>query len=96
MKSMRCVYESVGEQDSWSHLEFSVDPLASAYGTEAQHLVQAGFATSVDLHGIFDLQLFRTSSCRNQGKANGQRRRSDLLGVTAASRGRPHTSHRMA
>ncbi len=53
--------------DSWSHLEFSVDPLASAYGTEAQHLVQAGFATSVDLHGIFDLRLLN-KLLQKQGK----------------------------
>jgi NitT/TauT family transport system substrate-binding protein len=43
--------------DAWSHLDFSIDPLASAMTTEAKHFVQAGFATSVDLHGIFDLRL---------------------------------------
>jgi NitT/TauT family transport system substrate-binding protein len=43
--------------DAWSHLTFSPDPLASAMGTEAQHLIQAGFAQTVNLHGILDLRL---------------------------------------
>ena len=43
--------------DSWAHLTFSADPLASAMSTEAQHLVQAGFASNVSLKGIFDLHL---------------------------------------
>jgi NitT/TauT family transport system substrate-binding protein len=40
---------------AWSHLQFSVDPVASAWQTEATHVVGAGLATSDSIKGIFDL-----------------------------------------
>jgi NitT/TauT family transport system substrate-binding protein len=54
--------------DSWSHLTFSVDPLASAMHTEAAHVVQAGFAQSLSLKGIFDLRLLN-QLLQQEGKA---------------------------
>ncbi len=43
-------------QTAWSHLRFTVDPVASAVQTAAQDLVRAGLASSVDIHGLFDLR----------------------------------------
>jgi NitT/TauT family transport system substrate-binding protein len=43
--------------DAWAHLVFSIDPDASSMTTEAQHVVQAGFAANLNIHGIFDLRL---------------------------------------
>ena len=43
--------------DAWSHLTFSVDPDAAAMTTEGKMVVQAGFAQSLSLKGIFDLRL---------------------------------------
>jgi NitT/TauT family transport system substrate-binding protein len=40
---------------AWSHLQFTVDPVASAWQEEATHVVQAGLATSDNIKGIFDL-----------------------------------------
>jgi NitT/TauT family transport system substrate-binding protein len=40
---------------AWSHLEFTVDPVATAWQEEATHVVQAGLATSDNIKGIFDL-----------------------------------------
>jgi len=40
---------------SWSHLQFTVDPVANAWQTEATHVVAAGLATSDNIKGIFDL-----------------------------------------
>jgi aliphatic sulfonates family ABC transporter substrate-binding protein len=40
---------------AWSHLQFTVDPVAAAWQTEATHVVQAGLATDDNIKGIFDL-----------------------------------------
>jgi NitT/TauT family transport system substrate-binding protein len=40
---------------AWSHLQFTLDPVAAAMQTEASHVVQAGLATSDNIKGIFDL-----------------------------------------
>jgi len=40
---------------AWSHLQFTEDPVASAWQTEATHVVDAGLATSDHIKGIFDL-----------------------------------------
>jgi len=40
---------------AWSHLTFSVDPLASALQTEAAHAHQVGLLTSTNLSGILDV-----------------------------------------
>jgi NitT/TauT family transport system substrate-binding protein len=40
---------------AWSHLQFKVDPVASAWQEEATHVVNAGLATSDNIKGIFDL-----------------------------------------
>jgi NitT/TauT family transport system substrate-binding protein len=40
---------------AWSHLKFTVDPVATAWQSEATHVVQAGLATSDNIKGIFDL-----------------------------------------
>jgi NitT/TauT family transport system substrate-binding protein len=40
---------------AWSHLQFTLDPVTSAWQEEATHVVQAGLATSDNIKGIFDL-----------------------------------------
>jgi len=40
---------------AWSHLQFTVDPVATAWQEEATHVVDAGLATSANIKGIFDL-----------------------------------------
>jgi NitT/TauT family transport system substrate-binding protein len=41
---------------AWSHLHFSVDPLAAALRTDAQHAAQAGLLKNSSLAGIVDLR----------------------------------------
>jgi NitT/TauT family transport system substrate-binding protein len=40
---------------AWSHLQFTLNPVASAMQIEATHVVNAGLATSAKIKGIFDL-----------------------------------------
>jgi NitT/TauT family transport system substrate-binding protein len=44
-------------QAAWPHMQFTVDPVASAVQTAAQDLVRVGLATNVSIHGLFDLRL---------------------------------------
>jgi NitT/TauT family transport system substrate-binding protein len=44
-------------QTAWSHMQFTVDPVASAVRTAAQDLVRVGLASNVAIHGLFDLRL---------------------------------------
>jgi NitT/TauT family transport system substrate-binding protein len=42
-------------QTAWPHMQFTVDPVASAVQTAAQDLVRVGLASNVNIHGLFDL-----------------------------------------
>ena len=45
---------------AWAHLTFTLDPLASALQTDANHAQQAGLITSTNLRGIIDASPLNT------------------------------------
>jgi NitT/TauT family transport system substrate-binding protein len=56
--------------EAWSHLTFTVDPIAPSLQTSADHAVAAGLLDPIDLDGIYDLTILN-EVLAGQGRSGG-------------------------